>query len=198
MIRVLDLLFSLLTLLILFLFLLIIAILIGCESRGGALYIQKRVGKNGIDFNLYKFRSMRIGSDHKGLLTVGKRDPRITNIGAFIRKYKIDELPQLLNVLLGDMSLVGPRPEVRKYVDLYTPEQQKVLSIRPGITDYASIEYINENQILAEAEDPEKKYIEEIMPVKIQINTKYIDNYTVKEYFNIIFKTVEKIMLPKH
>ena len=125
---------------------------------------------------------------------MGGRDPRVTRSGYFIRKYKLDELPQLLNVLIGDMSLVGPRPEVRKYVDLYNETQRKVLSVKPGITDYASIEYIDENEILGKAENPEKVYIEQIMPEKIKYNMKYIQNRSVKEYFKIIFLTIVKIV----
>ncbi len=143
---------------------------------------------------MYKFRSMRVGSDKKGLLTVGGRDPRVTRVGAFIRKYKLDELPQLFNVLKGDMSLVGPRPEVRKYVDLYTPEQRKVLSVRPGITDYASIEYMDENTILGQAEDPDKAYVDQIMPDKIRYNMKYIEHRSVKEYFKVVFLTLVHII----
>ena len=147
------------------------------------------MGKNGKPFGLYKFRTMRTGSDAEGLLTVGEHDTRITRIGYFLRKTKIDELPQLLNVLKGDMSLVGPRPEVRKYVDLYTEEQRKVLSVRPGITDYASIEYVNESELLNKADDPDRVYIEEVMPNKIKLNMRYLDHYTVGEYFKIIFLT---------
>jgi len=132
---------------------------------------------------------MRVGSDKKGLITVGGHDPRITKMGYFVRKYKIDELPQLWNVLVGDMSLVGPRPEVKKYTDLYTEEQRLVLSVRPGITDYASIEYVDENEILGKAEDPDRAYIEEIMPAKIKLNMRWINNQTVCEYFKIIFLT---------
>ena len=135
----------------------------------------------------------RQGSDRQGLITVGGRDPRITRIGYFIRKYKLDELPQLFNVLKGDMSLVGPRPEVRKYVDLYTDEQRKVLSVRPGITDYASIEYVDENTILGQAEDADKVYVEQIMPDKIHYNMKYIEHRSVMEYFKIIFLTIWSI-----
>ena len=137
---------------------------------------------------------MRVGADKQGLITVGGRDPRITRIGYFIRKYKLDELPQLFNVLKGDMSLVGPRPEVRKYVDLYTEEQRKVLSVRPGITDYASIEYVDENTILGQADDADKAYVELIMPDKIRYNMKYINNCSLKEYFKIIFLTFWSIV----
>ena len=193
MTRFFDILFSFFGLLILSPLLLIIWLLIVLTSKGGGFYTQVRVGKGGIDFLLYKFRSMRIGADKSGLITVGGRDPRITNVGYFIRKFKIDELPQLFNVLKGDMSLVGPRPEVRKYVDLYTDEQKRVLSVRPGITDYASIEYVNENELLGKAENPDEVYINQIMPDKIRLNIKYIDNQSVKEYFKIIFLTIFKI-----
>ena len=189
MIRFFDILFSLLGLLILFPLLVIIYILVIIESRGGGFYIQNRVGKDGRDFKLLKFRSMRTGSDKKGLITIGGRDPRMTKMGFFIRRFKLDELPQLFNVLRGDMSLVGPRPELRHFVDLYTSGQRKVLSVRPGITDYASIEYVDENIILGSAIDPEKVYIEEIMPDKIRLNMKYIQNQNIKEYFRIIFVT---------
>lgn len=137
---------------------------------------------------------MRTDADKKGLLTVGGRDPRITRMGYYIRKYKIDELPQLLNVLRGDMSLVGPRPEVRKYVNLYNAQQMLVLSVQPGITDYASIEYSNENEILGKATDPEKTYIEEIMPAKLQLNLKYIAEKSLATDIKIIFRTIRKII----
>ena len=137
---------------------------------------------------------MRIGADNEGLLTVGEHDQRITRIGHFLRKTKMDELPQLLNVLKGEMSLVGPRPEVRKYVELYTEAQRKVLSVRPGITDYASIEYVNENELLSQADDPERTYIEKVMPDKIKLNMRYLEHYTVSEYFKIIFLTLIKIL----
>ncbi len=194
MIRFLDFLFSLMGIIVLMPIFLILYIAICLESKGGGFYKQKRVGREGQDFFVYKFRSMRVGSDQKGLITVGGRDPRITKIGYLIRKYKLDELPQLFNVLKGDMSLVGPRPEVRKYVDLYSEEQRKVLSVRPGITDYASIEYVDENTILGQAEDPDKAYVEQIMPDKIRYNMKYINKQTVGEYFKIIFLTLWSIV----
>lgn len=189
MIRFFDILFSFLGILLLSPVFLILYLSICLESRGGGFYRQLRVGHYGEDFYVYKFRSMRIGADKQGLITVGGRDPRITRIGYFIRKYKLDELPQLFNVLKGDMSLVGPRPEVRKYVDLYTEEQREVLSVRPGITDYASIEYVDENTILGQADDADKAYVELIMPDKIKYNMKYINNHSLKEYFKIIFLT---------
>ena len=195
MIRLFDILFSTIGLLVLSPLFLIIYIIIIIESKGGGFYSQTRVGKNGIPFAIYKFRSMRTDSDKHGLITVGGRDPRITRIGYYIRKYKIDELPQLWNVLVGDMSLVGPRPEVQKYVDLYTEEQRKVLSVRPGITDYASIEYVDENILLAKSDDPDKTYVEVVMPAKIILNMKYINNKSLKEYFKIIFLTLAKIVV---
>ena len=157
--RFLDILSSSVVLLVLLPVWLVIALLIVTESKGGVFYKQVRVGKDNRDFFLYKFRTMRVGSDQKGLLTVGERDNRITRVGYFLRKYKIDEFPQLLNVIKGDMSIVGPRPEVRKYVDLYTPEQMKVLSVRPGLTDLASIKYVHENEVLAASDNPEKTMV---------------------------------------
>ena len=194
MIRFFDIIFSTFGLLLLSPLFLIVYILIRCESKGGGFYCQQRVGKDGRMFGLYKFRSMRTGSDQKGLITVGGHDSRITRMGYFIRKYKIDELPQLWNVLKGDMSLVGPRPEVKKYVDLYTAEQRRVLSVRPGITDYASIEYVDENEILGKADDPDRVYVEEIMPAKIKLNMRYIENQSLKEYFKIIGLTFINIL----
>ena len=194
MIRFFDFILSLVGLVVLAPIFIMLAIWIKIDSKGPVFYKQVRVGQNGIDFGLFKFRSMVVDADKKGLITVGGRDPRITRSGYFIRKYKLDELPQLINVLLGDMSLVGPRPEVRKYVELYTDEQQKVLSAKPGITDYASIEYMDENEILGKSSDPEKTYIEEIMPEKIKYNMKYINNKSLFEYFKIILLTVLKIV----
>ena len=194
MIRFFDILFSFLGILLLSPIFLILYVLICLESKGGGFYCQLRVGRYGRDFYLYKFRSMRVGADKQGLITVGGRDLRITCVGYFIRKYKLDELPQLFNVLKGDMSLVGPRPEVRKYVELYTEEQRKVLSVRPGITDYASIEYVDENTILGQADDADEAYVTLIMPDKIRYNMKYINNRFLKEYFKIIFLTFWSIV----
>jgi putative undecaprenyl-phosphate galactose phosphotransferase len=193
-IRFFDFVLSLVGLVILAPIFIVLAVWIKIDSMGPVFYKQIRVGQNGKDFGLFKFRSMVVDADKKGLITVGGRDPRITRSGYFIRKYKLDELPQLINVLVGDMSLVGPRPEVKKYVELYTDEQQKVLSVKPGITDYASIEYMDENEILGKSTDPEKIYIEEIMPEKIKYNMKYIKNRSLIEYFKIIFLTVLKII----
>jgi len=193
MIRFCDIIFSFFGLMILSPLLFVVYILICSESKSGGFYSQTRVGKNYKSFKLWKFRSMRTGADKKGLITVGERDPRITKIGFIIRKYKIDELPQLWNVLIGDMSLVGPRPEVRKYVDKYNPEQMKVLSVRPGITDWASINYIDENVILGKSTDPDKDYVEKIVPDKIKLNMIWIEKQSLGEYFKIIFKTISSI-----
>lgn len=192
--RLFDILASSIGLLILLPLFIIIGLAIVIDSRGGVFYCQKRVGKNNKDFRLFKFRSMATNSDKKGLLTVGFNDSRITKVGYFIRKYKFDELPQLINVFIGDMSLVGPRPEVRKYVNLYTPEQLEVLNVRPGITDYASIEYSNENEILAGTENPEKIYVEEIMPAKLKLNKKYMAEVGVVTDIRLIFKTISKVL----
>jgi lipopolysaccharide/colanic/teichoic acid biosynthesis glycosyltransferase len=151
------------------------------------------VGRHNRDFLLLKFRTMRSGSDKKIRLTIGSRDPRITRTGYWLRKYKLDELPQLINVLKGEMSLVGPRPEVRKYVDLYTPEQMKVLDVKPGITDYASLEYFNENDILGKSSSPEEDYIRIIMPAKLELNMKFISNPSPAHYLKILACTIKKI-----
>lgn len=174
--------------------LLLISILIFVSSKGGVLYFQSRIGKNRVPFNLIKFRTMHVNSDQAGLLTVGGRDPRITSIGFYLRKYKLDELPQLLNVFFGSMSLVGPRPEVKKYVDLYNDEQLKVLTVRPGITDYASLEYFSENDLLAKSSNPEQTYIEEVMPAKLKLNSKYIQEAGLLTDLKVILKTLLKII----
>ncbi len=191
--RIFDFIFSLLGIIILLPLFIIISLLVIFNSPGGIFYLQTRVGKNSKDFKLFKFRTMKIDSDKKGLLTIGNMDSRITRIGLWLRKYKLDELPQLFNVFLGDMSLVGPRPEVRKYVDLYSSEQKKVLSVKPGITDNASIEYADENELLSKQADPEKFYISKVMPAKLKINLEYISNQSVAEDFRIIIKTFLRI-----
>lgn len=173
---------------------LVVAIWIKCDSKGPVFYKQQRVGRWNKDFWLYKFRSMRPGSDKQGLITVGGRDPRVTRSGYFIRKYKLDELPQLINVFLGDMSLVGPRPEVRKYVEMYTPEQIHVLDVRPGITDLASIRYRNENELLEQAEDPDRYYVEVIMQDKLKINLKYVAEHSFWYDIKLIFMTFWEIV----
>ena len=189
-----DVVFSTIALIVLLPLCIKIVIVILIESRGGFIYTQKRVGKDNKDFNLYKFRTMKVGSDKKGLLTVGMNDLRITRFGHFLRKYKLDELPQLMNVIKGDMSIVGPRPEVRKYVDLYDENQRKIVNLKPGLTDYASLEYIHENELLAHMEDPEKVYIEEIMPHKIALSLSYAEKQSFKEDLKIIFRTLKKIV----
>jgi len=191
--RLFDLLFSFLGLVVLSPLFLIVSIFIISDSKGGVFYCQKRVGKNNKDFNLIKFRTMMTGADNKGLLTIGEQDQRITKTGRWLRKHKLDELPQLINILKGEMSFVGPRPEVRKYVELYSPEQAIVLSVRPGLTDYASLEYINENQVLSNFSDPEKAYVEIIMPAKLLLNLKYISEQGMITDLEIIFKTLRKI-----
>ena len=193
--RLFDILFSLIVLTIGLPFALIIALLILADSKGRVLYKQSRVGRNNVDFQLYKFRTMCTGADKGSLITVGGDDARITKVGRFLRKYKIDEFPQFLNILKGEMSIVGPRPEVRKYVDMYTPEQMRVLSVRPGLTDYASIRYVNENELLATSPDPEKTYIEEIMPDKLKLNLKYIDEQSVGTDLRIILMTLKAILI---
>ncbi len=194
MIRLCDILFSFFGLLFLSPLFLFVALWIVIDDPGPVFYRQQRVGKDGKNFGLLKFRSMRKDADKMSLITIGDRDPRVTRAGYYIRKYKLDELPQLWNVLVGEMSLVGPRPEVRKYVDLYTNNQRKVLSVRPGITDYASIEYIDENRLLAASSDPDKTYIEEIIPAKIALNMRFINHQTLGEYFKIILLTLTKII----
>lgn len=194
MIRLLDILFSAIGLLLLSPLFILFYILVRIESKGRGFFIQERIGKDGKPFGLYKFRSMRTETEPGSLITVGAHDTRITRIGYFLRKYKLDELPQLLNVLKGDMSIVGPRPEVKRYVDLYTEEQRQVLTVRPGITDYASIRYINENEILCHADDPERVYIEQIMPDKIRLNMVYIKHYTLREYLRVIFLTLKSLI----
>lgn len=179
--------FGLLVLSPLFVFL---SLWVGLGSKGGVFYKQKRVGRFNKDFTLYKFRSMRVGADKKGLLTIGGKDSRVTKAGFFIRKYKLDELPQLLNVLKGDMSFVGPRPEVRKYVDMYTERQLKVLDVRPGITDLASIKYRNENDLLATADNPEKYYIDVVMQDKLALNLQYIETRSFFGDIKLIFRTI--------
>ena len=187
--RLFDILLSGIGLLIISPLLLIVAIWIKLDSPGPIFYRQVRVGRYNKDFRIFKFRSMRIGSDKGSLVTIGGRDPRITRSGYFIRKFKIDELPQLINVLVGDMSLVGPRPEVRHYVNYWTEEQMHVLDVRPGITDPASIKFRNENELLAQAEDPEKYYIEVIMQDKIKLYLEYVANHNLWYDIKLIFQT---------
>jgi lipopolysaccharide/colanic/teichoic acid biosynthesis glycosyltransferase len=175
-------------------FFVLIALLIECTSRGGVFFKQKRVGKGGEEFWLYKFRTMKPDAESKGLITVGGRDNRITSVGYFLRKFKLDEFPQLLNVIKGDMSIVGPRPEVRKYVEMYSEDQKKVLSVRPGLTDLASIQFINENELLGQSSNPEKTYIEEVMPAKLALNLQYIQLQSFWFDLKLILKTIGSIV----
>lgn len=187
--RIFDILASGFGLLVLSPVFLIMAIWIKLDSNGPVFYRQVRVGRHNKDFRIFKFRSMRVGSDKGSLVTIGGRDPRITRSGYFIRKFKLDELPQLINVFVGDMSLVGPRPEVRHYVDFWTEEQMHVLDVRPGITDPASIKFRNENELLETAEDPEKYYIEVIMQEKIKLYLEYVEKTSFWYDIKLIFKT---------
>ena len=182
--RLFDLSFSIPMLLLFLPFGIIIALLIAITSTGGVFYRQERIGLNGKVFKLLKFRSMSVHAEKRGSLTVGMNDSRITKIGYIIRKFKIDEFPQFLNVIIGDMSVVGPRPEVREFVELYTQEQAK---------DYASIEYFNENEILAQSSDPKKTYIDEVMPNKILINQKYLKNPGLTQDLKIIWLTIKRL-----
>ena len=192
--RGIDILFSLIGLICLFPFFIFISFFIYITSKGGVFFVQLRVGKNNKDFKLYKFRTMFLNSDSKGLLTVGNNDKRITKLGYYLRKNKLDELPQLINVLNGTMSLVGPRPEVRKYVNLYNSEQKSILDVKPGITDFASLMYYNENEILANSVNPEQTYINEIMPIKLELNKQYINEMSLLTDLKIIFKTFIKLI----
>ena len=181
-------------LLVLWPVLLLVALLIKIDDPGPVFYRQVRVGKDGKEFRIFKFRTMVVDADKKGLaITVG-RDNRITRMGRFLRKTKLDELAQLLNVFIGDMSFVGPRPEVPKYVNMYTPYQRQVLLVRPGITDYASIAYRNENDMLAGAEDPERMYIDVIMPDKIELNMKYLREISPLADIRLIFGTIAAVI----
>lgn len=192
--RIFDIFFSFFGIIILLPLFLIISSLILFSSKGGVLYKQTRVGRKNRDFTLLKFRTMFTNSDKKGLLTVGLSDKRVTKVGKYLRKYKLDELPQLLNILKGEMSFVGPRPEVRKYVNLYNHEQIKVLDVKPGLTDYASIEYMDESDLLAQSNNPEQTYIQVIMPAKLKLNFKYIENISLMTDISILLKTLRHII----
>lgn len=192
--RLMDVVFSLFILMAFLPFGLIISICIALESRGGVFYRQERIGLGGKPFMLLKFRSMRPNAELQGKLTVGARDPRVTRVGAFVRRYKLDEFPQFINVLRGDMTVVGPRPEVMEYVRHYTAEQRKVLDYKPGITDLASISYFEENKLLAKSMDPERTYLEEIMPNKIRINLEYQLTATVWRDLGVVWKTALRMI----
>ena len=191
--RIFDIIISIIILLIFLPVGLIMAIWILFESKGGIFYRQERIGQFGKSFQILKFRSMRKDADKLGKLTVG-RDPRITKSGHFLRKFKLDEFPQFVNVLKGEMSIVGPRPEVKEFVDLYTEDQRQILNVKPGITDYASVEYFNENEMLGKSDDPHKTYIEVIMPAKIELNKKYLANPTLGNDLSIMWKTFKRMV----
>ncbi|MCK5762677.1 MAG: sugar transferase [Clostridiales bacterium] len=192
--RIFDIFFSLLAILIFLTPGIIISILVVLSSKGGIFYLQKRIGKNAKEFGIMKFRTMHKNADKKGLLTIGNKDPRVTKFGRFLRKSKLDELPQFINILIGQMSFVGPRPEASIYVKRYNEEQRKILQIKPGLTDFASIEYFNENEILAKFDDPETAYLEKIMPEKILLNLQYINKMNIFTDIGILFKTLFKII----
>ncbi|MES2559920.1 MAG: sugar transferase [Bacteroidota bacterium] len=192
--RIIDFILSLGGILLLLPIFFIISILILIESKGGVLFKQIRVGQYGKDFVLYKFRTMKPHSEKLGQLTIGTSDNRITRIGKLLRRFKLDETPQLLNVIKGNMSLVGPRPEVRKYVDMYTAQQLEVLNVKPGITDYASIKYFNENELLGKSANPEKTYITTIMPEKLAINLEYAQKHDLGRDFTILWTTFLRIL----
>lgn len=192
--RIFDIIFSSIGLILLSPIFIVIAISIILDSKGPVFFKQARVGQFNKDFKIFKFRTMYVNSDKLGLLTVGNKDSRVTKMGYVLRKYKIDEFPQLINVLAGSMSFVGPRPEVRKYVNYYSKDDLQILNAKPGITDLASIEYRNESELIKKATNPEKKYIEEIMPAKIKLNKIYLSNYNIFTDIKIIIKTFASII----
>jgi lipopolysaccharide/colanic/teichoic acid biosynthesis glycosyltransferase len=192
--RIFDIVFSCLGLILLAPVLVVLAIIIKLDSKGPVLFIQPRVGLNNKDFNIFKFRTMQMESDKKGLLTLGNKDSRITKVGYFLRRYKIDEFPQLLNIVIGDMSFVGPRPELRKYVNYYPQEDLSVLSVRPGITGLASIEFRNEVELLKAAKDPETYFIESIIPEKLKLNKLYIEKRSFWFDLKLIIITIYRVL----
>lgn len=191
--RLFDVLSSLTVLFLLFPVFILVSLLIVLDSKGGVFYKQIRVGQNQKHFKLFKFRTMRPNSD-KIQITVGHRDPRVTRVGYFLRKYKLDEIPQLINIIKGEMSVVGPRPEVPKYVNQYTDEQKRVLNVKPGLTDYASLQFVDESEILAQSKDPEKAYTQEILPQKLKLALKYIDERNFWVDIKLIFQTLGRII----
>lgn len=195
--RLFDILFALFVLICFLPIGMLLSLWIAFESRGGVFFSQKRVGKNGVSFRLLKFRSMYVNAESIGRITVGSRDVRITKVGYYLRKYKLDEFPQFINVLKGEMSIVGPRPEVQEYVDLYTESQRKILQVKPGITDLASLAYFHENELLANSENPQQTYMKEVLPAKIKLNEEYLMNPSFFNDLSIILKTVAKIFRKK-
>ena len=191
--RIFDIIFSLIGLILLLPLLLLIALILKIESKGPTLFMQTRVGRHKKDFIIFKFRTMFIGSDQKGLLTIGDNDPRVTNFGYFLRKYKLDELPQLVNVLIGNMSFVGPRPELRHYVNYYSDDGLSILSVKPGLTAFASIHFRNEAELLKTTNNPEKLYLEIILPEKLKLNKEYLNSANLLTDLKIILKTIKSI-----
>jgi lipopolysaccharide/colanic/teichoic acid biosynthesis glycosyltransferase len=192
--RMVDLIFCFTALLFLWPLMLFCALVIKLQDRGPVFYKQERIGKDGIPFKILKYRTMVMNADKMGpVITVGMKDKRITKLGYFLRRTKLDELPQLFNIIMGDMSVVGPRPEVKKYVDMYSPRQLQVLTVRPGLTDFASIEFIHENRILGKSKDPEADYINKIMPAKLELNLRYIREQSFVLDLILIAKTLLKI-----
>ena len=192
--RLFDVVFSVIGLILLLPVLLLISILIKLDSKGPVLFIQGRVGKNNEDFNIYKFRTMRVQSDIKGLLTLGNNDSRITKMGYFLRRYKIDEFPQLINILKGDMSFVGPRPELRYYVNFYNEDDMNIFKVRPGIAGLASLKYRNEVELLKAAKDPEEFFIKTIIPDKLNYNKEYISKRNFFFDLKLIGLTIVKVI----
>lgn len=191
--RLFDIIFALFVLICFLPLGIVISLWIVSESRGGIFFTQNRVGQHGVSFRLLKFRSMYIYAESQGRITVGARDARITKVGYYLRKYKLDEFPQFINVLKGEMSIVGPRPEVQEYVDLYTESQRKILQVKPGITDLASLAYFHENELLAKSDNPQQTYVQEVMPEKIRLNEAYLANPSLRQDLVIIVKTFAKI-----
>lgn len=191
--RIFDVVISIVVLILLLPLFLLVAVAIKMDTAGPVFYVQKRAGKDRREFGMFKFRTMATGSDLKGLLTIGIDDKRITRSGQFLRRYKLDELPQLINVVAGNMSLVGPRPEVMRYVNFYTPQQLQVLNVKPGITDPVSIRFFDENQIIAKYADPEEGYVKEVMPEKLRMNLEYLKNRSFFSDLKIIWKTIARI-----
>lgn len=189
-----DIIFSSIGIMVIFPFLYIITLLIKLDSRGPVIFIQKRVGRHNKDFNIFKFRTMKFNSKNLSNLTIGNRDERITKVGYLLRKYKLDELPQLFNVLLGNMSFVGPRPELRCFVNYYNKSDLEILNVKPGITDYASITYRNETELLKARENPEQFYINSLIPKKIKLNKQYLEEQGLFTDFSIIFRTINTII----
>jgi lipopolysaccharide/colanic/teichoic acid biosynthesis glycosyltransferase len=192
--RLFDIVFSVIVLVLFLPIGIVISIWVVIESRGGIFFIQERIGRNGAPFSMLKFRSMRKNAEASGKLTIGMNDQRITQSGKFIRKFKLDEFPQFINVLKGDMSVVGPRPEVKEFVDLYTADQYTILDVKPGITDFASLEYFEENKLLGLSDNPKETYVSVIMPAKIALNKKYLNNPNLTTDLKIIWRTFTKIL----